>query len=155
MRGKYFLDTNIFIYSFDDSDLHKHNLSKALIKEALLDLKGSISYQVIQEFINVAMQKFKRPMHSDDCKHYIDKFMAPICEITSSVELFKSAIDIKDDYQLSFYDSLIVAAAIKSNSKILYSEDLTHGQKNQKRKNNQSFSVKNICKEVKFRVYLL
>ena len=129
MKGKYFLDTNIYVYSFDHSNLSKQKTARDLIKNALMDLSGSISYQVVQEFSNVVLTKIKKPLHSDDCKQYIDKFMSPICEVFSSIELFKSAIDIKDNYKLSFYDSLIIAAAIESNCKILYSEDLIHGQK--------------------------
>lgn len=129
MQGKYFLDTNIFVYSFDQKEPAKKQIAEELIKNALKTHKGIISYQVIQEFINVALKKFESPMDPGDCKFYVDHFLAPICETFPTIDLFHDAIDIKEQSKLGFYDSLIVASAIKSNAKVLYTEDLTHGQK--------------------------
>jgi predicted nucleic acid-binding protein len=62
MNAKYFLDTNVFVYSFDDGKPAKKERSLALIQEALENGSGIISTQVIQEFLNVATQKFAVPM---------------------------------------------------------------------------------------------
>ncbi len=63
MKGNYFIDTNIFIYSFDLEDITKRERAIELIKAALIDGKGFISIQVFQEFYNVATRKFKSPMN--------------------------------------------------------------------------------------------
>ena len=57
MKDKYFLDTNVFVYSFDQQDNQKREISNELIKTALMNHSGCISSQVIQEFINVATKK--------------------------------------------------------------------------------------------------
>jgi predicted nucleic acid-binding protein len=129
MPGKFFLDTNILVYAFQQADVEKQKIAANLLKEAIKTQKGIISYQVIQEFLNVALQKFKIPFQADDCKNLIDKYLSPICEIFSSAELFKEAVDIKSDAQIGFYDSLIVAAAELGNADTLYTEDLSDGQK--------------------------
>jgi predicted nucleic acid-binding protein len=129
MPGKYFLDTNIIIYSFDQTDPRKREIAKELIKDSLRTHKGFISYQVIQEFINAALQRFKTPMVVEDCKSYIVDFLTPMCEIFPSIELFRDAIDVKSEAKIGFYDALIVASAIKGNARILYTEDLNDGQK--------------------------
>jgi predicted nucleic acid-binding protein len=129
MKDKYFIDTNIFIYSFDSSNLFKQQQAKNLISNALYNFNGCISYQVIQEFINVATQKFDVPLNKNDCKKYIASVLEPLCEIFSSIELFNAALDIKEGWKYSFYDSLIIAAALKANCKILFSEDMQHEQK--------------------------
>jgi len=129
MPGKYFLDTNVIIYSFDQTDHRKRQIAKELIRNSLRTHKGIISYQVIQEFINAALQRFKAPMDVEDCKSYIDDFLTPMCEIFPSIELFLDAIDIKLQAKIGFYDALIVASAIKGNARILYTEDLNDGQK--------------------------
>ncbi len=59
MKDKHFIDTNIFVYSFDKSDLQKNDIAQNLISQALINSKGIISYQDIQEFMNVALGKFK------------------------------------------------------------------------------------------------
>ena len=129
MRGKYFLDTNIIVYSFDKTDPGKQTKAKELIRDALSRNKGIVSYQVIQEFTNAALQKFSVPLAFNDCKNYIEDCLAPICEIFSSIDLFRDAVDIKSETGIRYYDALIVAAAIKGNANTLYTEDLNDGQK--------------------------
>lgn len=61
MNGKHFLDTNIFVYSFDGSARHKRGKSRELIATGLRTHQGIISTQVLQEFLNVATRKFVIP----------------------------------------------------------------------------------------------
>lgn len=126
MKGKFFLDTNIFVYTFHDSP--KKEIALELIKKAHLK-NGCISYQVIQEFLNVALKKFEKPPKYNDLQMYLSKILFPICEVFPSERLFAEALDISDRWKFSFYDSLIIASALESQSDILYSEDLQNGQK--------------------------
>ena len=64
--GMYFLDTNIFVYSFDSTAPGKQNIATDLIQDALKSQRGVISSQVVQEFLNVALWKFARPMNASD-----------------------------------------------------------------------------------------
>ena len=73
MSAKHFLDTNIFVYSFDQSQTGKRERALALIAEALQSGEGLISTQVIQEFLNVATRKFAIPMKTADCQAYLIK----------------------------------------------------------------------------------
>jgi predicted nucleic acid-binding protein len=84
---------------------------------------------VIQEFINVATRKFASPLKPADCQLYVNRVMFPLWKIYSSKDLFNNALRIHDEYKFGFYDSLIVAAALESQSDILYSEDLQANQK--------------------------
>jgi predicted nucleic acid-binding protein len=127
MNDKFFLDTNIIICEFS-TDLIKKEKSKRLIKDGHLK-NGIISFQVIQEFLNSMSTKFKVQLNPQDLKEYTENVLFPICEIFPSTSLYFKSLDIKERWQLSFYDSLIVAAALEGNCKILYSEDLQHNQK--------------------------
>ena len=76
MKGKYFLDTNILVYTFDQSQLQKQEISRNLVKNALNNQSGCISYQVIQEFLNIASRKFANPLsveskilYTEDLQH--------------------------------------------------------------------------------------
>ncbi|KAA3616695.1 MAG: PIN domain-containing protein [Calditrichaeota bacterium] len=128
MSDKFFLDTNILIYSFDSTSPDKQRVAQNLIGAALGTSGGCISYQVIQEYLNVATQKFQTPLTINDCKNYLTKVLEPLCETFPSVELFHAALEIKEGWHYSFYDSLIVSAALMANCTILYSEDLQHEQ---------------------------
>lgn len=128
MKDKFFLDTNIFVYSFDRSNEPKRQKASRLIKLALVESKGCISYQVIQEFLNVATKKFATPLTLLDGQRYLDSVLYPLCQIYASVDLYHQALDLMQRWQYSFYDSLILAAALHADCKILYSEDLHHEQ---------------------------
>ena len=128
MNGKFFLDTNIFVYSFD-GPLSKSQRATKLIRQAVDTQTGVVSYQVAQEFFNVALKRFAKPMSTADAEQYLATVFRPIMIVNSSPALFAEALRLNDRYKFSWYDSLIIAAAIQSSCDILYSEDLQHGQK--------------------------
>ncbi len=128
MSDNYFIDTNIFVYSFDDRQPAKKERSIKLIQEALETGWGVISTQVIQEFLNVATQKFTVPMKSEDSRAYLKTVLNPLCRVYPSLSLYETCLELQTETKYSFYDSLIIAAAIQSECKLLYSEDLQEGQ---------------------------
>lgn len=127
MNGKYFLDTNILVYSFEASE--KGQIAKDLIRSGISSNTGNISYQVAQEFIHVATRKFKVPMKAPDIQSYLQGVLIPLWSVYSSPKLMNAALDIRERWQFGFYDSLIIAAALEANCDVLFSEDLPHGQK--------------------------
>ncbi len=129
MKDRYFLDTNIFVYSFDHSHPAKQKKSQLLIDEALSQKKGVTSYQVVQEFLNVASRKFKKPFDIKDSKLYLNEVLGVLCEVYPSTELYQLALDLKGETGYGFYDSLILASAIESECKIVFSEDMQDGQR--------------------------
>ena len=127
MKGKkYFLDTNIFIYSLENNQSKKARLSRELIATALKSGTGIISYQVVQEFLNVALSKFKKTIEIADCRSFLDTVLIPLCAILPGLELYHSAIEIRANTGYAFYDALIVASALAGDCSVLYSEDLQH-----------------------------
>ncbi len=127
MKDKFFLDTNILVYSFDLIQTKKRIVSGKLIKRALSG-EGCISFQIIQEFLNVSTRKFEKKMNSDEANKYLSKILFPICTIFPSEDLYSFALEIQEKWKFSFYDSLVISAALKGNCSILYSEDLQHNQ---------------------------
>jgi predicted nucleic acid-binding protein len=128
MKDKYFLDTNILVYSFDGSQPAKQKISRQLIKRGLEEGIGCISYQVIQEFLNVATRKFTVPIAYKDSRIYLSTVLEPICEVYASIDLYHRALELVERWKYAFYDALIIAAALQNNCTILYSEDLQDGQ---------------------------
>ena len=129
MNDKFFLDTNILVYTFDDGDPGKQDRARALVAKALSESRGAISYQVIQEFLNAALRKFSKPLTAADAERYLTVVLEPLCTVFASVELFHQAPDISGRWKYPFYDSLIIASALQAGCSVLYSEDLQHGQK--------------------------
>lgn len=123
-----FLDTNIFVYAFLTNEPRKRAKAVELIEACLGSGRGSISYQVVQEFVNVARKKFATKLSSDDCKAFIDAAMQPLNRVASSTTLIHTALDLQDELKYSFYDCVMVAAALESGAETLYTEDLQHWQ---------------------------
>lgn len=128
MSDRYFLDTNIFVYCFDRSDRPKQKRAESLVHQALEDQCGVISSQVVQEFLNVATRKFHIPMTTGDALAYLETVLAPLCEVFPSLALYKQALSLHDSTGFSFYDSLMLAAALEARCDCFYSEDLRAGQ---------------------------
>jgi predicted nucleic acid-binding protein len=129
MNDRFFLDTNIFAYSFDPDSSQKAKNAKQLILRGIATRKGVVSYQVVQEFFNVAFRKFSQPMTTAEAEQYLQTVFRPMLAVQSSHLLFSQALQVYANGKLSWYDSLIIAAALESQCKVLYTEDLQHGQR--------------------------
>ncbi len=128
MSAEYFMDTNVFIYAFSPHEPVKKARAASLIRIALSDCAGVISSQVVQEFINVAVHKPTASVPPAILLDYIDHVLHPLCQVMPSPSLYLKAIHLHRETQYRFYDCLILAAALESGAKILYSEDLQHGR---------------------------
>jgi predicted nucleic acid-binding protein len=128
MPGRYFLDTNIFVYSFDSDSGAKCRRATELIREAVDSRRGIVSYQVVQEFFNVALRRFAEPMLHGDAEQYLTTVFRPLLALHSSIALYQEALVLSHRYRLSWFDSLILAAALAGECDVLYSEDLQDGQ---------------------------
>lgn len=129
MSDRFFLDTNIFVYSFDRAAPEKARRARQLIRDAITMQKGGISYQVVQEFFNVALKRFSQPMQPADAEQYLATVFRPLLAVHSSQALYAEALHLHAQNKLSWYDSVIVAGAIQSRCDLLYTEDLQHGQR--------------------------
>jgi predicted nucleic acid-binding protein len=129
MSGRFFLDTNLFVYTFDAKAPAKAKKAAQLIRRAADTGEGIISYQVVQEFFSVALRRFQQPMSVAEAEQYLITVLRPLLAIHSSPGLYLEALRIAEKHRVSWYDSLIVAAAVEGQCERLYSEDFQHGRK--------------------------
>ena len=126
MSVENFLDTNIFVYLFDETDDDKRERAERLVQQALENETGCISYQVVQETINVITRKLNAT--PEKARQILDRVLIPLWRVNPTRTLYQRGLDLQTRYRLSFYDSLIVASALAAGCKTLYSEDMQHGQ---------------------------
>jgi predicted nucleic acid-binding protein len=129
MSGKYFLDTNILAYCFDLTVPEKRTRANQLVREGLERRAAVISYQIVQEFINLSLRRFEPRMQLDDIRQYAALVLRPLLAVNSSLPLCYRALDVAERYRFAWYDSLVVAAALHAGCEVLYSEDLQHRQR--------------------------
>src|ERR1700722_1587196 len=104
MSARFFLDTNVIVYSFDQWSARKSEAAQRLLREALLTRKGLISYQVVQEFFNVAHRHSQGTMSLEQAEHFLTSVLGPLCVVDSSPALFHKALQILGRFRLQWYD---------------------------------------------------
>ncbi len=129
MKGdKVFLDTNIIIYSYDVSAGKKHEIAQKIIVDLWDSGTGVISTQVLQEFFFLVTKKIPKPLSAHSAKEILSDFLKWDV-IVNDGESILAAVEIHLKYKYSFWDSLIINAAIKGGATLLLSEDLSDGQR--------------------------
>lgn len=127
MSGKYFADTNVLVYAFDNSEPAKQLIAQQILEEQGGDGSLVLSAQVLQEFFVTVTLKLAKPLSVDDAYALIQQFSVyPM--VSATPELILRAISRNRDDSFSFWDSLIVEAALQANCRILFSEDMQDGR---------------------------
>lgn len=129
MSAADFLDSNVVVYAFDAAGGEKSATAQRILDTALRQGSAIISFQVVQETLHVIGRKFSRVASPKDRRVALQQVLVPLWHIHPSPALYARGLDIQERYGLSFYDSLIVAAALQAGCKRLLTEDLQHGQK--------------------------
>jgi predicted nucleic acid-binding protein len=121
MNGKPFFDTNVLIYAAIGDD------PRAATARALLESGGVIGVQQLNEFVAVAQRKLRKAW--DEIVEKLNDIRT-LCSgpVPLTLEVHETALRIAKRYGYRIYDSLSVAAALKSACDTLYSEDLRDGQ---------------------------
>lgn len=128
MSVENFLDTNLFVYQLTTEDEAKSEIAGKLIRKGIQTGRSCISFQVVQECLNVIVRHAEITLTAEQAKRYLDTSLKPLWRIYPSAPLYQRALDIQTFHRFGFYDSLIIAAAREAGCKVLYSEDLQHGQ---------------------------
>lgn len=128
MKSKIFIDSNIWIYAFLESEKERAKQQHIL---SLLENIPSVStvfvsVQVINEFHWILSRKYG--IDDVTIKAKVTKGIAAVANIASlDFKVYQDAYRIRGKYNVSFWDSLIVASALNNSCTILYSEDMQHG----------------------------
>lgn len=123
-----FVDTNILVYAEDRDAKEKHEVARDLVVELWNERSGVLSVQVLQELYVTVTRKLKRPLSAARAFEMVDEYLTWTI-VDNAGRLLKSAIELQQKAQLSFWDAMVVQAAIESGCDRLYSEDLNAGQR--------------------------
>jgi predicted nucleic acid-binding protein len=126
-NAKFFVDTNVLVYGYDNSAGGKHTVAFNILKDLWNTGRGIMSTQVLQEFFVTVTKKIPNPLDLAIAKNIVKDFLKWKLIIVDGGILL-DAIDIHHEHRYSFWDSLIIAAAIEGGANTLFSEDLTDGQ---------------------------
>jgi len=121
-----FFDTNVLVYAVVRQDERKSATAQELIRHALeVNHDGVISVQVVTEFTNVMLNRFKMSAKAVD--EWVSQFY-PLLATEVTMDAVRNAMCIKEEYGIQYYDALIIATAEKLGCTEIVSEDLNDGQ---------------------------
>jgi len=125
MTSKIFIDTNVLVYALDKAEPEKQKKARELLRKTESDRLGVISTQVLQEYYVVATQKMKvEPELAKRIISSLSKFEV----VVINQPIIEKAIDISISNKITFWDALIVSSAAAARCRIIWTEDLNHGQ---------------------------
>ena len=127
MQDRVFVDTNILIYAHDLDAGNKNRKASQILRGLWESGTGIISIQVLQEFYVNITRKIPAPIPRSIARGLVSNYMAWPVELNVPKTLLHAS-EIEERYQLSFWDSLIIASAYQSGSDKIITEDLNHGQ---------------------------
>ena len=126
MNGREFVDTNVLIYAFDRTAGKKRETAVALLARLWSDRIGCLSLQVLQEFYVTATKKLK--MAPAEAYAQIDRFGKWTVH-RPEVNDVLMAIQLHREKKVSFWDAMILRSAMSSGCDLVWSEDLSDGQR--------------------------
>lgn len=124
---KAFLDTNILVYAYDNTAGKKHEIANRIVLDLWTSGLGVLSTQVLQEFFVSVTTKIPRPMDAKTAKQIVSDLLTWDVVVIDGQSVL-NGVDIQLKYNYSFWDALIIEAALKAGSPLLVTEDLSDGQ---------------------------
>lgn len=127
MTGRVFVDSNLLIYAHDADAGPKQKQSAERLAGLWEDRTGCLSTQVLQEFYVNVTQKIKTPLSPGAAREVLRNYTVWVHSPLTPATVLRAS-EIAEAWKLSFWDSMIVAAAEQDGARELLTEDLNHGQ---------------------------
>ena len=129
MSADCFIDTHVFIHPLDSGDPAKQSFAEGIVRHALLHGSGCTSMQVVHECMNTVLRKAHVRLSPAQAGANLEAVLAPLVQVPGTVALVQRALGVQQRWGFSFYDALIVAAALAAGCVRLLTQDLQHGQR--------------------------
>jgi predicted nucleic acid-binding protein len=125
--GKVFLDANVLVYAHDASAGKKHEIARATMDELWSLGSGVLSSQVLQEWFVTVTRKIPKPLDVASARGIVEALLTWEVVANDGASVL-AAVELHQRLKFSFWDSLILQAALRAGASRLLSEDLGHGQ---------------------------
>lgn len=128
MSDRCFVDTNILVYAHDRSAGLKHDQARGLVEELWGSGLGVLSTQVLQELCVNVRRRASHPLSLEDTRRVVNNYLSWEIVVNTPGSVVQ-ALEIEARHKISFWDALIIQAAESAAVEVLYSEDLSDGQR--------------------------
>jgi predicted nucleic acid-binding protein len=128
MARKFFVDTNILVYAHDPLAGAKHDRARELMEQLWLAGEGAVSTQVLQELVVSLRRKVADPYTAEEMRALLMDLLGWHVVVNTPQSVLR-ALEIEERYRISFWDAMILQAAELAGAEVVYSEDLSAGQR--------------------------
>jgi predicted nucleic acid-binding protein len=122
-----FVDTNVFVYAYDQSAGRKRDLALRLLDRLWVARTGCLSLQILQEFYVSATGRLRPALTPSEAASETSTLAQWRVHAPGPSDLL-SAIDLHQRFQVSFWDAMVLQSAVRMGCQILWTEDLSHDQ---------------------------
>ena len=141
MTDRIFVDSNVWVYLFKSDDIEKNIIAKRFFAENTDNgIDFFVSYQVINEVVSIL--KNKKGFNENQLQFFIETMLELSFVQNFSRKTLITASELRKNYSVSYWDSLIVSAAISADCQYIITEDMQHNQ------NINGTTIMNIFKKV-------
>ena len=128
--NKFFVDSNVLIYSYDSADPRKQSVAAGLVADILRQGNGAVSVQVLGEFFNNITRRIANPLSVEEAGRAVYAIgSSPTLDVIDiDLAMVRRAIATHRRYGTTYWDSLIIAAAERADCSAILSEDFNSGQ---------------------------
>ncbi len=125
MKDKIFIDTNLIVYAYDESEREKRKICINLIKSFFNEEEAYISNQILGETYNILTNKIERPLSKEDSQIIIESLIRSPSWIVLNyaIKEIQQAMDLSINYNLHFWDALIASTMLTHGIKTIYTEN--------------------------------
>jgi predicted nucleic acid-binding protein len=127
MSDKTFVDTNVLVYAHDVDAGARHDTAAQLVADLWETRRAVISTQVLQEFYVNATRKIPSPLPRSAARRVVATYAAWQTELVGPQDVLLAS-ELEEQHGLSFWDALIVAAALKGGASTILTEDMSAGR---------------------------
>lgn len=127
MKDKMFVDTNVLVYAHDLDAGDKHEIAIGVVSDLWESGNGVISTQVLQELYVTLTKKVPSHPKKSQVRRILNNYLAWDLAVNNGQTILQAS-EIEENYNISFWDAMIVSAAYSKNAAILLTEALNEGQ---------------------------
>jgi len=128
MARKFFVDTNILVYAYDRLAGGKNKQAIKVVQQLWETGEGVVSTQVLQELCVSLRRKVANPQPTERIREIVRSYQSWQVVVNTTDSVLR-ALDIEERYRISFWDAMILQAAETAGAEVVYSEDLSAGQR--------------------------
>ena len=122
-----FVDTNLFVYIYDNDHPTRQALAASLVRGLIRDRSIVVSTQVLQEFYATVTRVFRPLLDPAEAEAAMfDLITLPVIQV--DVAIILAAMNRVQAMSISFWDALIVETALTAGADRLLTEDMQHGR---------------------------